>query len=855
MTAMTPCLDRPGFLPRLSSHHLPRPRLSEPLLASSARVKLLCAPAGSGKSALLAECLLQAPPSCRVVWLALSGVALSRADFCRRLAEALELPAADEPTLLAHLARVQTPIWLFVDDYCRVPAPELDGLLDQLLAVSNLAITWWLSGRRRPHCNWPRLLLDDELHEFEGRTLALTTVEIEQLLRHVEAPLAAKTARRIFQRSGGWCAAVRIALLDGCQWAKEQNYLGRSATLLDYLQHELFSTLPAELAEAWLVLAHMPRFNASLCEHLFGAGEGARWMHDLQARGCFIEAWDGSPEWLQVYAPLSQLMRDEPWPAGRSWHRRACQWFCAQEDWQAAFEQALLAEAFEVAVSLLQHFNLEHLFQGQNVVLLLRLHEQQGDDLTLGSPQLVGLITAALLFAGRFEQASTCIEQLERFAPQPTAAQQRQLLARWQAQMGWLLHLQGLMEPARAHFLDALTELGVEAWSARLLCLSGLTQQALLNADLETAQALNREALCLARAHNSLLFEGLLELDHAQLLEQRGAAGRAESLLANIHELLSQQADPATPLLGRIALRRGRLALSQGLDELAAEFFDAGLHACLRSQDKRVLYGFLGQAQLAANQGDYAQAFIRLRDAERLMQQRQIPDTVYRGVLLQVSSQFWLQQGRPELACEALTRVMRHYRGPNARQAPPATLELIPRIECLLVLAQVQLGQVPNVQLDDLLRHARHRGMASLETELRLAQAELAWLAGDETTAREVWKNAQELISRWNLQQALSDASLRQPECVRLLCGQDSTAALTRPLSGENLLSVREREVLELIALGNSNQQIAEQLYISLHTVKTHARRIHGKLGVARRTQAVAKAKSLGILSDSQNDG
>jgi len=74
-------------------------------------------------------------------------------------------------------------------------------------------------------------------------------------------------------------------------------------------------------------------------------------------------------------------------------------------------------------------------------------------------------------------------------------------------------------------------------------------------------------------------------------------------------------------------------------------------------------------------------------------------------------------------------------------------------------------------------------------------------------------------------------------------------------VSGENLLSVREREVLELIALGNSNQQIAEQLYISLHTVKTHARRIHGKLGVARRTQAVAKAKSLGILSDSQNDG
>ena len=54
MTAMTHRLDRPGLMPRLSSHHLCRSRLSSPLLASQARVRLLCAPAGSGKTALLA---------------------------------------------------------------------------------------------------------------------------------------------------------------------------------------------------------------------------------------------------------------------------------------------------------------------------------------------------------------------------------------------------------------------------------------------------------------------------------------------------------------------------------------------------------------------------------------------------------------------------------------------------------------------------------------------------------------------------------------------------------------------------------------------------------------------------------
>ena len=61
-------------------------------------------------------------------------------------------------------------------------------------------------------------------------------------------------------------------------------------------------------------------------------------------------------------------------------------------------------------------------------------------------------------------------------------------------------------------------------------------------------------------------------------------------------------------------------------------------------------------------------------------------------------------------------------------------------------------------------------------------------------------------------------------------------------------LSTRELAVLRLIAQGCSNQEISDQLFISLHTVKTHASHINSKLGVERRTQAVARAKALGVL-------
>jgi len=61
-------------------------------------------------------------------------------------------------------------------------------------------------------------------------------------------------------------------------------------------------------------------------------------------------------------------------------------------------------------------------------------------------------------------------------------------------------------------------------------------------------------------------------------------------------------------------------------------------------------------------------------------------------------------------------------------------------------------------------------------------------------------------------------------------------------------LSDREIEVLELLAEGLSNPEIAKQLFISLSTVKSHTRNIYGKLGVHKRKEAVAQARTVGIL-------
>jgi len=93
------------------------------------------------------------------------------------------------------------------------------------------------------------------------------------------------------------------------------------------------------------------------------------------------------------------------------------------------------------------------------------------------------------------------------------------------------------------------------------------------------------------------------------------------------------------------------------------------------------------------------------------------------------------------------------------------------------------------------------------------------------------------------IQRLLAAFPLAEPEQFTPLQTQSPDSELIEPLSD------RELEVLQLLAEGLTNKEIATGLYLSLHTVKVHARNIYSKLGVSNRAQAGAKARALGILS------
>lgn len=809
--------------------HICRSALQPRLLAAACRLRLLIAPAGFGKTVLLADCARQAPADCHVLWLNCAG--LTREQLAQQLAALLGYPCVQADELPQHLAQESRPVWIFLNDYPAEPNQAVDHYLEQLLSHSSGALSWWLGSRRRPACNLSRLLLEGDLLDVGATELAFSEAEVTLWLEQLQTP-AGEWAARLYQQTLGWPAALRLRWLaahsEGVE--AEHNHL-----LLEYVEREVLHTLPQELRHVLRQLAQLPQFTLALCEHLFGVGEGAQWLRELLERGAFIQEIEGSKGWLSLFKPLAKLLQQHP-ATGSTLHVYASQWFASQGDLRNALEHALLAGQPEVASSFLERFTEEQVLEGQSLPLIVRWRSELPQSLLYSTPRLILQSAWVLLLLGQLDEAQHCIEQLARFQPRSDAPRTRELFAHWQAVQGIIAFGRVCAADTRSHLLEALQHLPASAWAQALMCRSVLTLVAIGEGNLEHAQKLSYEALRQARGHSNAVFEALLELDHALLLECRGEFARAEALLLRVLDS-SAAALANLPALARVQLRLGRLQLRQGRCAEAAEQLRIGLAGALSVGDPMAFHGYLGQAELAMAQGDIGAAFATLAEAERLMQRQHVCEPLYRGTLLLASSHLWISQGHYARVREAATRVLDYKQKVKAILPTPNFPELIPRLEMLLLQLDLLQGVDVREGVQQLLNQVLSQGRQALASELWLLLGRACAAQGDSPSAEQARRAGQALRERLGyvcLWFSLGDA--QAPE------GSQAHSVEEHGLSG------RELAVLRLIAQGLSNQEVAEQLFISLHTVKTHARRINGKLGVARRTQAVAKAKEFGVL-------
>ncbi|MFJ4196572.1 LuxR C-terminal-related transcriptional regulator [Pseudomonas sp. NPDC089534] len=889
------------FRPPLPDGYVLRPRLCERLSTGlGGRLLLVSAPAGFGKSSLAVEFCQSLPAQWQSLWLGLSPRDNDPGRFLERLLEGLQdffpqlgsqalgllkmrqrhQPFAFEEWLdglldeLALNLDPAAPLLLVLDDYHLAQGPVLDRCLQFFLNHLPDGLLVMVTSRQRPDWHLARLRLSRQLLELHEQDLRLTHDEALALLDRHSSSLRGEALESLIQRSEGWVAGLRFWLLAvseaGTDGALPLALNGGEGLIRDYLLEEVIDCLPAEVQAFLYDTAPQERFCSELCDAVREAHDSGEILRFLLAHQVFLVPLDEHGHWYRYHHLFSDLLRSRP-PVSRmvpaaTLHLRACRWFNAQGLLDEAVEQALRAGHLDVAANLVQNLSEEQLLAEQNVGMLLRWKMDLPDSLLISTPRLIVLYSWALGLACQLDAAEELASHLSRFLPAPSATAQKSMLAQWLALSGIIARGRGHRALTLQYCTEALESLPAKRYGQRLMCLSTLSNLAIADGDLWRARGLNRESLELAQRVGNPLFEALAHYDRARVLQARGEIVRA---LDEVHQGLERLRGLSSQRLyavrARLTLYEGFLLAMRLQPQAARARLLIGLGEARACRDISVLIGHCVIARLDGSSGEFAKAFAELAEAERLMHIWDVPPIYYLAMITLVKCELWLAQGRTDLAEAWLARLGQTYTGDRAAAPPEFHPQLPLHVELQQALLDVILGQpmLAEGRLNVLLENGQRTGRQLLSVMALTQKVALLLGSGREPEARKALSQALEAAGGGALQPFDALASdcaewLRgqlllaapSPICQQLLERFPAPAQPTaQELSAAEQLSSRELAVLRLIAQGCSNQEISEQLFISLHTVKTHASHINSKLGVERRTQAVARAKELGVLS------
>ncbi|WP_277373908.1 LuxR C-terminal-related transcriptional regulator [Pseudomonas sp. AA-38] len=902
LSGLSNAMEARFYRPPLPAGYVPRPRLCERLHSGlQGHLLLVCAPAGFGKSSLAIEFCERLPAHWHSLWLGLSERDADPGRFLERLllglqqfhpglgGEALALlkmrqrhqPFAFEQWLdglLDELAQVQDearPLLLVLDDYHLAQGVVLDRCLQFLLNHLPPSVLLLVTSRQRPDWHLARLRLSRQLLELSEQDLRLTAEELDVLLANQGAHLQPRQMEAILQRSEGWVAGLRLWLLasekGGDERCEPLVLLGSEGLIRDYLLEEVIERQPADVQQFLLETACLERFCASLCDAVRDSQDSAAIIRQLQANQVFLVPLDEQGRWFRYHHLFSDLLKARQQEASErtreGTHLRACRWFAAQGLLDDAVEQALLAGHSDVAANLVQSLSEEQLLGEQNIAMLLRWKTNLPDSLLASTPRLIMLYGWALALACQLDAAQELLQQLERFLPAAEPVTQRSLLAQWQALDGVIARGRGDGERAERQCSEALAGLKSERYGPHFMCLACLANLAVVRGDLWRARGLNRDALELAQRVGNPLFEAIAHYERARVLQARGEVLRAQD---EVHQGLSclqgLSAQRSYSVRARLQIYQGYLHSLRLQPVEALQHLQRGVAEARACRDVGVLIGYCVMASLEGRCGRSAEAFALLGEAERLMHVWDVPAVYYLAMITLIKCELWLRQGQIELAAAWLPQLQATY-GENSRNSAP---EFHPQ---LALHIELQIAALIRLQGDMNTAERRLRALVQQAQALGghlvavMAQAQLAQLlhqAGNVREARQLLDACLE-AARSGVLLAFDELLQHQPHWLAAHLAERPDeplreallARLPAPVAEEVLveaapaekLSTRELAVLQLIARGCSNQEISERLFISLHTVKTHARHINSKLGVERRTQAVARAKVLGLLA------
>ena len=630
---------RAAGLPLLSTKlYLPAPRattvarrrlIARVLEGLSTRLTLFAAPAGFGKSTLLAQALGEArrlPDAPRIGWVALDGgdndptrfwsyacAALERASpglGAQPLALLRAAPAEHQAALaelLNALAAHPEPVVLAFDDYHAIVNPAIHSAVAALLAHAPPQLHLLIAGRTEPPLPLARWRVSGELVEIRAADLRFTAAEaLEFLAGTMGLRLDAEHVALLEARTEGWAAGLQLAALSLQGQADARGFIdsfsGSHRHIVDYLTEEVLARQPEHIRTFLLETSILGRMCGPLCDAVVGlaaaderpapaAGAAADSysrlvLDELERQNLFLIPLDDQRGWYRYHHLFADLLRhrlghEQPALVAEL-HRRAARWFERQGAVAEAMGHALAAGESELATRLLAA-HAGRLAANGEMQTLQRWLDALPREQMLANPRLCLAQVQVLLFERQ-------VAVLEPYIQAAEAA------------------LAGAAEPdavaLRGELLSQRAHIAIECGAFADALALARQAQAMLPDSEHWARSTN--GLMLGYALMVLGHTAEAATVHAENIRRSRAAGNALSALFSATEVVK-----LAMLQGRLG--EARASAEQALSWVAAEGWEQLAPAS-------ALHIWLGNALL--EQGDLAAAGEQLAHAIRLSGQR-----------------------------------------------------------------------------------------------------------------------------------------------------------------------------------------------------------------------------------------
>ncbi|HSL45388.1 MAG TPA: LuxR C-terminal-related transcriptional regulator [Anaerolineales bacterium] len=894
---MTISLQRTKLFPPAARAQLvERPRLLERLNAIQSpgcKAVLISAPAGSGKTTLVSQWLAEQIGS-SAGWVSLDERDNQPALFFGYLVAALQtvlpgaggealpllhLPGAnleEVVTLLANdLAAAPGPFFLVLDDLHIITNHALHQALDLLLEAQPPQMRVLLISREDPALQLARRRARGQLVELRQDDLRFTLPEAVAFLNHsMDLHLSTEQVEILETRTEGWIAGLQLAALslqhslDADRFIRE--FSGSHRFILDYLMEEVFANQQEDIQHFLLETSILERMCAELCSAVTGQkiGEAQNLLDRLAKANLFVFSLDEERHWYRYHHLFKDLLlarlQREGSERSAPLYRRASDWYEDYGNPSLAVEYALKAQDMSRAADLIELHMIER-WQTADLEFMSFINRLpleiifERPSLCLQSAWLCvirGQPRQILPFVQSAEQQLAKADRTPQSDDDANRAFAKILLA-------YMADLENKPVPLDNSLGEAYASIPKGNTGMRNSVAVVLGTIHYMEGDFVSAMRYYEDALERDKRLNGTNAVPVSVLRMVWVLQKQGHLRQALALITENESYVRQRGSRRFYIVGVLNLLWSEILLEWNQLEEARVQLQEGLRLMEDWPIPPVLslgYCLLARWQIA--QDDLAGAKATLAQAERLQQDNRFhPEIIY--ALERAQVRLWSAQ-RNQPALEAFVRersaraqLESHFRYEAGRiELCRAWLELGHNQEAAALLEDLSAStgerHGSRITILTLLATAHHedrdRAEAALDEALRLGKPE-----GYLRTFVDAGGPLRQTLKAWlQHNRKTKDDSLRA-YVQRVLLAFDRPAGMSTKAGVvqdvPEPLSRREQEVLQLMAEGLTNQQIADRLVISIRTVKKHVENIHGKLGVENRTRAIARGRALGLLN------